>query len=504
MDSASAATLMKVAQSVVALAGVSLVYALCRIIYNMYLHPLAKYPGPKMRGAWHLPYYYHLYNGTHDTNLVTLHDEYGDVVRYRPNSLSFNSAGAFKDIHGGVAGKKALQKDPEFYRIKDDESPNIIFSNDADHSRMRKLVSHAFSDAALRGQETILNHYFELLVSQLQKRADDPNVESVDMTRWYNYLTFDVIGDLAFGQPFGALESGEYHLWMRNLFQGIKFTRLLKIAKHYQPLMAMLKVVMKLIPGIAKARAEHIDFTESTTERRLQAKTDRQDFMSYILRHNDERGMSHRELMGTAEILIVGGSETTSTVLTGVTYYLLMSPEKYEKAKKEVRNAFKSGEELTLQSTAQLPYLQAVLEEGLRIYPSVPLGLSRKTPPAGTVINGKFVPGDVSVAVHHLSTYHSARNFFEPKTFVPERWLPNPPEQYANDNKAAWNPFSTGPRNCVGKNLAWNEMRSVLARMLFYFDMEICEDSREWNVEQKIHMMWDKPSLNVKITRRKD
>ncbi|RDW56984.1 hypothetical protein BP6252_13937 [Coleophoma cylindrospora] len=503
MASSSAAMLVKVAQTVVAIAGVSLVYTLCRAIYNMYFHPLAKFPGPKVRAGWNLPYFYHLWCGTHDTNLKALHDEYGEVVRFRPNSLSFTSSGAWKDIHGGVGGKKALQKDREFYTITGQESPNIIFSNDADHSRMRKLVSHAFSDAALRSQETILNHYFALLVSQLQKRADDPNVESVDMTRWYNYLTFDVIGDLAFGEPFGALESGEYHIWMQNLFQGVKFSRVLKFAQHYQPLLTILQFLMKVIPSISKARDEHIGFAESKTERRLQAKTDRQDFMSYILRYNDERGMTHQELMGTTELLIVGGSETTSTLLTGVTYYMLMTPEKYEKVKKEVRDAFKSGEEMTLQSTAQLPYLQAVLEEGLRMYPPVPLGLPRRTPPGGTTINGKYVPGDVSVAVHQLSTYHSARNFFEPETFVPERWLPNPPEQYAHDDKAAWNPFATGPRNCVGKNLAWNEMRSVLARMLFYFDMELCEDSREWN-QQQIFMMWDKPSLNVKLTRRKD
>ena len=147
---------------------------------------------------------------------------------------------------------------------------------------MRKLLSHAFSDAALRSQEVILTHYFELMVSELKKRVDDPTIQSVDMTRWYNFLTFDVIGDLAFGESFGALEAGDYHPWMKNLFQGVKSSVLLKIAAFYQPLMKVLMFAVKFSPELTRAREEHEKFTKKRTEDRLAAKTDRQDFMSYV------------------------------------------------------------------------------------------------------------------------------------------------------------------------------------------------------------------------------
>jgi hypothetical protein len=78
---------------------------------------------------------------------------------------------------------------------------------------MRKLLSHAFSDKALRQQEDIVNQYFSLLVSSLKQRVDDPKVDSVvDLSKWYNFLTFDIIGDLCFAESFGALESREYHV----------------------------------------------------------------------------------------------------------------------------------------------------------------------------------------------------------------------------------------------------------------------------------------------------
>jgi hypothetical protein len=88
-------------------------------------------------------------------------------------------------------------------------------------------LSYAFSDNALRQQEAILNKYFNLLVTGLKSQIDadtcsNSQSTTVDMARWYNFLTFDVIGDLCFGESFGALESGEYHVWMENLFGGIK------------------------------------------------------------------------------------------------------------------------------------------------------------------------------------------------------------------------------------------------------------------------------------------
>jgi cytochrome P450 len=105
--------------------------------------------------------------------------------------------------------------------------------------------------------------------------------------------------------------------------------------------------------------------------------------------------MSRDELIGTSGLLIVAGSETTATLLSGVTYYLLKTPHAYARLKEEVRSSFKSAEEITLTSTSRLPYLQACLEEALRLYPPVPLALPRRTRPEGDIIGGVFVPGNV-------------------------------------------------------------------------------------------------------------
>ena len=106
--------------------------------------------------------------------------------------------------------------------------------------------------------------------------------------------------------------------------------------------------------------------------------------------------MTREEIINNASILIIAGSETTATALSGATYFLLTNPEAYKRVQEEVRTAFARAEDMTLSSTGKLPYLHAVVEETLRMYPPVPGMLPRRTGAQGNVIDGHFVPPNVS------------------------------------------------------------------------------------------------------------
>lgn len=99
------------------------------------------------------------------------------------------------------------------------------------------------------------------------------------------------------------------------------------------------------------------------------------------------------------------------------------------------------------------------------------------------------------VAVHQWAMYHNEDHFKDPFEYHPERWLGDP--AFANDNKEAFQPFHVGPRNCIGRNLAYIEMRLILARILWNFDLQIAEDSLDWMSRQRIWNLWDKGPLNV-------
>lgn len=108
--------------------------------------------------------------------------------------------------------------------------------------------------------------------------------------------------------------------------------------------------------------------------------------------------MSRQEIINNSRVLLIAGSETSATLLSGATYYLLQNPHVLDRVQSEVRTVFNKEEEITLRSVSTpslLPYLEAVIDESLRCYPPVPTLLPRRTGPEGALVDGKFVPGNV-------------------------------------------------------------------------------------------------------------
>jgi cytochrome P450 len=98
-----------------------------------------------------------------------------------------------------------------------------------------------------------------------------------------------------------------------------------------------------------------------------------------------------------------------------------------------------------------MEYLNACIRETLRLYPPIASGLPRFVPEGGAAISGEFLPGGTTVYVSHYPAYHSSLNFFEPDQFRPERWLVDADPKFSKDDETVFQPFSYGPRNCVGK-----------------------------------------------------
>ena len=407
-----------------------------------------------------------MWTGNLSFNIKDAHDRYGDIVRIKPDALSFNIPQAWKDIYGIQTGKQQLPKDFEFY-LQQKAGSSIFICNDADHSRMRRNLAHAFSSNALKEQEDLMTGYFRLLITKLHEQVIGPREGKVDIVKWYNCTTFDVIGDLAFGEPFGSLEAGEYHFWIMNIFKALKRSQFDRIANAYPFVRWTFKIMDSLFPKSNEARIQHAQYSAQAASKRIMMETDRKDFMSYILRHKDKKGMTLSEVKQTSKVLVLAGSETTATLLSGCTYHLLRNPDKLQNLLYEVRGAFKSDKEITLASAAQLPYLQAVLDEALRLYPPVPSTLPRRTGIQGNDICGHEIPpgvsrthhfspilvrsnGDkVSVGVNQWAANHSERNFLDAEAFIPERWLND--ARFKSDQLSIVQPFSIGPRGCLGK-----------------------------------------------------
>ncbi len=123
-------------------------------------------------------------------------------------------------------------------------------------------------------------------------------------------------------------------------------------------------------------------------------------------------------LVSNASLLVTGGSETTATLLAGVTYLLLMNPEKLAELTEEIRSRFHSEEEITVNAVGQLPILLACLEEAFRMYPPVALGLPRVVPRGGITVSGNFIPEDVGISWLSLVRQQADRQ-------ADARWYPS-------------------------------------------------------------------------------
>lgn len=212
--------------------------------------------------------------------------------------------------------------------------------------------------------------------------------------------------------------------------------------------------------------------------------------------------MAKSELLPTVSTLIIAGSETTATLLSATTYFILTHPSSLAKLQAEVRNAFQNEEEINIVSVNSLSYMLAVLNEVLRLYPPSPSSFNRVTPAAGCHIAGRFVPGNTNVAVNQWSANHSPSNFVRPDEFVPERWMGGEGDvdgEFAGDNRRVVQPFSVGRRDCIGRNLAYAEMRLILAQLVWNFDMELAGESRGWMENLRVFLVYEKRPLMVHL-----
>ncbi|EMF16370.1 benzoate 4-monooxygenase cytochrome P450, partial [Sphaerulina musiva SO2202] len=482
-------------------------YLVTKFIYTSYINdPLRHIPGPKINAISRIPYVRHLIKGTTVDNVVDLHRRYGSVVRLTPNEVSFSSGEtAWPDIYGfrtgRLKGRANTQKDPMWYPSPVNGVPSILLDNDENHSKGRRLLSHAFSDKALQEQEPLIQKYVDQLVDRL-KEVTSKDDQPVDMTKWYNWMTFDVVADLLFGEPFGCLQNLATHKHIDLLFKSLKGFRFMYIVGYFPIVkyLGSLIVDQKMIEG----RKDYMNWVSDQVSKRLAKETDRPDFMTYITSHNGEKGttLSKDRLDSNANLILTAGSETTATLLSGATYLLLKNPSKLTLLTHEIRSTWPTYSSITLSAVNNsAPYLIAVLNESLRYFPPVPTGFERRiSQPGGEVISGVFIPEGTAVQVSQWAAHHSEENFADPEVFVPERWLDGEDEKYEGDRRGAMQPFSFGPRNCLGKNLALAEMRLIMAKLLWTFDLELDPKSQDWIQGCKVFTLWDKPELLVKLT----
>ncbi|KAK8029550.1 hypothetical protein PG993_010841 [Apiospora rasikravindrae] len=457
-------------------AGLNAWTAATLVIYRLFFHRLHRFPGPL---AAKLSRFYAARASADglQMHLATqrLHDEYGDFVRTGPRHLSILRPAAIPAIYGPAT--KCVRS--PWYNAHpgglDDLS--LLQTRDPEaHKRRKKLWERGLSFKALQSYEPRVRAKADLLLTRLDENAGKP----IDMTMYGMFYGFDVMSEVGFSKDFNMLNSQKEHPAIVALHNSLS---ILSIVGGSLP---WLLGMLTRIPGASAGYQEFIEWCGGELQARRKAYKqeramnaggqDPSDVVSWLIKGEEEGDVgaprSNLAWQEEARLLIVAGSDTTSTVLTNTLYFLASNPEIYHQLQDLVDAALEADggdpTEVTHEKIKDIAYLDHLVQETLRLKPAVPSGVTRLTPPEGLQIDEVRVPGDTIVVVPMHSIQRDPRYWggeADAATYRPERWAA------LSTEKAAWMAFNRGAGVCPGKNLAFMELRLVLAKIAARFEV---------------------------------
>ncbi|PWY87438.1 cytochrome P450 [Aspergillus heteromorphus CBS 117.55] len=443
------------------------------VIYQLWFHPLSKFPGPFWAKMTCLYSGYHAWKGDLHLDMLRCHEKYGNYVRYAPNQVLFNTSIGLHDIYG--FGRNTQKS--KLYSAMVHRAPNTLTLIDKKaHGRKRRIISQGLSDAALRRyQPAILKHITELCTVLTGTTPGEWSIPR-NVAHYFNFLTFDIMSDVLFGEHYNMVTSEEN----RYVVKAIEDSNVRTSVLAQAPILAFRRWDRKLFAQSILARNKFIQFVNALLQRRFKAaKSARQDVFTFLLDAKDpetQQSLSLAEIGAETTTLVVAGSDTSSTAFSSCLFYLSHNKEWYDRAATEVRNAFTSTEEITLgPRLSSCIYLRACIDESLRLSPPAGSALWREVGPGGATFDGHFVPAGYDVGTGIYAIHHNEDNYPAAFSFRPERWILSGAEGDVSAVTAAFNPFSIGPRGCIGKGLAIAELTLGLATMLWKYDFVLSD-----------------------------
>ena len=328
-------------------------------------------------------------------------------------------------------------------------------------------MAQGVSEKAQRGYEDrVLTHIKKFCNAMYTSREG----QQKDMSEWCYYLSFDIMSDIVFSARYSLLESKSFRYVTRAIDASNR-----RMSTFIQfPAIAKWKTLDKyLFKDALIARNKFIKFVLQVVRERLQHKEEEADIFVHLTTAKDPEtgeGFSPNEIHAESTTLIVAGSDTSSTALSGLFFYLATNAIAYRKAAQEVRSAFSSQDEIAMgPKLAACTYLRACIDESLRMSPPVGSALWRETLCPVTV-DSEPLPAGCDVGVGIYSLHHSEEYFEDAFAYLPERWLA---EEGCEKARRAFTPFSIGMRGCLGKGLAMTEMMLTMAMVLFVGDFTV-------------------------------
>ncbi|EFY94096.2 Cytochrome P450 CYP548G4 [Metarhizium robertsii ARSEF 23] len=460
------------------------------VVYRLFFHPYAKHPGPFWAKLTSWYSVYHTYNGDLHIDIWRCHEIYGKVVRYAPNRIIVNTEPAFKGIYGHG---KNVRKAKSYLKISlvPTVHPTLGTMDNTAHGKLRRIMNQGLSDSHIRTMTPELQAIVSTFaggIGEMEDRFhtsgpvtansdDDEGWSSPkNMAHWCDFFTFDVMSQLVFGTSYHLLTDAENH-WIVDGVCG----QMRRISFLTQlPELETMKLHKLLFPDARRRALRFSQKSRQIMEERQErekraAQADETEADKSKAKIDLFSKLLHAKDPETGE-----GSDTSSTGMAAVFFYLCRHRHIYDGVVKEVREAFPDPSQVCPgPQLLSCSYLRACIREALRLAPSAGGAMWREALSGGLSIPGTdiHVPAGLEVATGIWSLNHNAEYFPEPFAYRPERWLPaETGDEAVSRAKSAFATFSHGPRNCVGKGLAMLEISLAMAAVISRYEFRAVED----------------------------
>ncbi|KAJ9647238.1 hypothetical protein H2201_003336 [Coniosporium apollinis] len=460
--------------------------------YHLTTSPLKDIPGPFLARFTKWWYFYRVFRGHFERDNISLHRRLGPIVRIAPDHYSINDPSAIKTIYG--IGSNFPKSD--WYEGWKHPSPDrwTLFPerNMKRHAETRKRFQSMYSMTSLVSYEPYVDDCADLFETRLREFAQAER--ELDIAHWFQCYAFDVIGHITFGERFGFLDRGEdINGALAALQNTMVYSTLIGIFAKWHPILfgpmsrfkwsgaAGRAFIMKFVQGIISRRKAK-EPEEGEISRDVSGPQDFLGKMMQAHRENPEKVTDyHIFMMGQSNI--IAGSDTTSISLSSILYYLVHNPETMRKLRDEIAQFDAEGRcdiKTTFKQSQEMPYLQAVIKEALRMHSATGLPLWRVVPDGGSEISGRFFPAGTVVGVNTWVAHYNDDVFADAMKFQPERWLDAQRDpKNLKDMEAYYMPFGLGSRTCLGKHISILEMSKLIPRVVRLFEFQPVE--RGWD-----------------------
>ncbi|KAH7304201.1 cytochrome P450 [Stachybotrys elegans] len=454
------------------LSGIWLGYRVLVAVYNVSpLHPLHKFPGPKLAAASYIyeAWYDLVKGGQYTRRIKAMHEQYGPIIRINPDELHCNDYNFVEEIYPSVT-TRIRDKNPHFLASFTPPLTVATFGtrDHETHRERRSGISKFFSRQGMLRYEPEIHDMAQKMCSKVLHLSQSGHI--INALEPFNCFTADAISQYCFGEPFGFLDQPDFHKNYTRAFESLNTT--IHVFRHFpimrntvalMPALApflgpdiqyLMKSMNEIIPGyVKKAQNNH-----SADTRRVFS-----EIMDSPIA--DEHKTTFR-LSGEGWSLVAAGSETTAAALVHITYFLLAQPETLARLREELKN--EDPHKLSWVDLEKYPYLHGVIYEGVRLALGVPARLPRIARTEDLVYKNRgfhyVIPRGTPIGMSAYVSHTDEEVFPQAEEYKPERWITADGKPDYGMEKYIMS-FSKGARQCIGMNLAFCELYLVTAIM---------------------------------------